>query len=100
VRFRVVFSHAAKADLAAITHHIAIDSPAAALRLFGLIKDRCNSLDQLPDRGKPMVIDGKTLRHLFVEAYVIRYQVVATQVQIIRIADGRRNLAALWDNET
>jgi toxin ParE1/3/4 len=92
----VELSKAAKSDLIEITQQIALDNPVAALKIFSSVKDRCASLNQLPERGKQVVFNGQTLRHVFVGNYIIRYQIKDKAVQIIRIVDGRRDQSAMW----
>jgi plasmid stabilization system protein ParE len=61
VRYVVEISEAAKADLRTITQQIALENPSAALKVFHLIKDRCDALDLLPDRGKAIRFNGELL---------------------------------------
>jgi plasmid stabilization system protein ParE len=59
VRYVVELSKAAKSDLIEITQQIALDNPSAALKLFNLVKVRCASLDQLPERGKQVFFKAR-----------------------------------------
>ena len=95
---KVELSEVAKTELKAIVDHISESNPSAALRIFYLIRNRCASLDLLPDRGKAVMFEGQTFRHAFVKNYIIRYRVLEESVQILRIVDGRRDLSALWDD--
>jgi toxin ParE1/3/4 len=97
VRYVVELSKAAKSDLIEITQQIALDNPSAALKLFNLVKVRCASLDQLPERGKRVLFNGQSFRHVFVGNYIIRYQIVEKTVLVIRIVDGRRDQSEVWD---
>lgn len=93
-------SRAAGEDLGEIIFTINEHNPAAATRLFYAIKERCASLTQFPESGKPVVNESENVRQLNFRMYVIRYQIVENKVQILRIVDGRRNLTDIWDEST
>lgn len=83
---QVVWSRRALADLAAIRAYIDQFSPLAAQRMALRLKAAADSLDRFPDRGRPV---APSIRELTViNPYIIRYQVLADRVGIIRIRHG------------
>jgi toxin ParE1/3/4 len=100
MKYTVEISQAAGDDLAGITMQIAEVNPTAAIRVFYLLKERCGSLDQFPERGKSVASAGQGVRHVFAGKFIIRYRVNGNLVQILRIVDGRRNLPEIWNETT
>jgi toxin ParE1/3/4 len=92
-------SRQARADLDAIWEYVVTESgnEAAADRLIDSLTARFHLLTSHPRIGRARDDDlGAGLRSFPVGNYVIVYQIVGGDVQILRIAHGRRNLAALF----
>jgi toxin ParE1/3/4 len=79
----VILSPEAIADLQSIRTYIATDNPDAAARVAVRIVAACDSLDFMPNRGRPGAEQGT--RELPVRPYVIVYRVKPEGVEIIRI---------------
>lgn len=79
---KVIFSPRAEADIEAIGDFIALDDRRTAERFVALLRDRCHSLAEFPDRGVPY---GKGLRALVAGSYLIFYQVRSIEDQPVVI---------------
>jgi toxin ParE1/3/4 len=90
---RLIVSPTAQADLERLHDFLADQSPAAARRALDALMRAIQSLDELPDRGRPSRPPGT--RELIVpfgrSAYVLRYLhfTEAEEVVILRIWHGR-----------
>ncbi|HEX3882440.1 MAG TPA: type II toxin-antitoxin system RelE/ParE family toxin [Stellaceae bacterium] len=72
-------------DLERIVDRIERENPAAAQRVAQLIYERCDSLSDLPNRGRLGRIDG-TRELIFAPLpYIVVYRVRAEIVEIARI---------------
>jgi len=97
MRCTVFMLQEAEFDLEAIFQYI-LDSgnPAAAKDMIRLIRNACDSLSQMPDRGHvpPELArtDNYEYRQIIVESYRTIYQVVESNVFIFGIIHGRRNV--------
>jgi toxin ParE1/3/4 len=86
VTHKVAFRPHAVADLERIYDFIARDSPANAFAYTGRIRKHCESLSEMPHRGRPRDDLGPGIRTLsFERRAVIAYQVDAPVVRILRI---------------
>ena len=98
---RARLTRRASRDLASIWHWVRKDSGRSRaqtiLRAFATATDR---LVDLPELGTARPHYGEGLRCLVVRPYLIFYRKEAGGVTIVRIIDGRRDLEALFDNET
>jgi len=71
-------------DLSSIRAFLAERNPAAADRVGRRLVEACDSLDRLPNRGKPgLVADTREITSVW--PYVIVYRVLAAEVQILRV---------------
>ena len=90
---RVVVRASAEADLDDIAAWIAQDSPAAATRMVGSIRDRINLLetDELAHMGRPGLVQGT--RELVEYPYIIVYRVDddVGEVVVLSIVHGARD---------
>ena len=83
----VVWSRRALSDLSAIRAYIHQSRPLAAQRMALRLRAAAESLNENPDRGRPVGPVG--IRELTVIwPYIIRYRVRSKAVQIIRIKHG------------
>src|SRR5262245_27005229 len=62
--FKVVLRPQAEADLESIYHHVEKDSPARAIKYIRRLRERCDSLRYLPERGRPRddILPGLRIR--------------------------------------
>lgn len=101
--YRVVFTDAALQDLDEIADYISnLHSARQALHVVREIRKRVETLKVFPDRGThlPELVDlgaGGTLdyRQLHLPPYRIVYFVTGRVVNIMLVADGRRDMPAL-----
>ena len=98
--FQVVITEDAEKDLEGIVSYIAkYDSPRAAQHILGRILEIADSLSAAPTRGTlPKELRGlgdQDFRQIFFKPYRLIYRLVAGQVVIYVIADGRRNMQSL-----
>ena len=90
---KLFVSAAAAADIERAHGFIAVKSPAAAQRVVTVLSDAIQSLQSLPERGRPSLQGGS--RELVVPfgktAFVVRYAYFAQaeEIVIVRIWDGR-----------
>ena len=87
----------AEHDLEAIFRYIlGTGNPGAAKDMIRLIRQACESLSQMPERGyAPSELagtDNYEYRQIIVKPYRIIYQVVESIVFIFGITHGRRNV--------
>jgi len=90
---KLIISRAAAADIERLRQFLARADPAAGQRAIAVLTKAIQSLDALPDRGRPSPLAGT--RELIVpfgsSAYVLRYAHDAQreEVVILRIWHGR-----------
>ena len=87
---RVTVSPAARRDLIGIRDYITdeLANPDAAARILKLLRDSIESLQDMPERGKPLdaVLSVHTdYRFLVCENYRIFYLCEGDQVEVVRI---------------
>ena len=93
---RVVIAEEAEIDLEDIADRIAVDSPVRALSFIRELRASRNGLADQPQawtlvRG----YEGRQVRRRVHGAYLIFFQVEATQVVVIRILHGACDFAAI-----
>lgn len=79
----VLIPPAVAAEIEAIGDFIARDNPTAARGLMQRLYERCLSLDQFPERGRPY---GVTYRALNEGRYVIVYRVETNPRRVVVVA--------------
>lgn len=90
---RVIFTHAARQDLLDIWLFIAENnSEAVADRIYDQIADSCKRLAEYPELGRSRPEIAEDARSLLVERWLVLYQIMGTNVQVVRIIDGARDL--------
>lgn len=99
---RVTFLSTAVWDLANIRAYIAADDPAAAQRVGERLNEIINGLTKLPSLGKPGRVFGT--RELVTPkigktAYVVVYRAKASQIEILRVLPGMRDIEQILDEE-
>ena len=86
----------AEDDLDSIHEYIAYDNWDAAERIIADISRAIDTLTENPDLGRVREdLTQKPVRFFFVKHFVIAYHADATALNIVRILDGRRDIAAL-----
>jgi len=86
---QVIWSPAALREIEHIYRYIAPSNPRAAEHMVREILAAGDSLENFPNRGRP--VPGSQLREMtLVYPYVIRYRIAADHVRILRVRHGRR----------
>jgi toxin ParE1/3/4 len=94
---KVRLSPKADAELTAIAEYIAHDSPLRAKKVVDEVRQRCGELKTLPLRGRKRPEFAPGVRSFVVRPFVVFYAVAASgDVEILRIIDGRRDLATVY----
>ena len=84
------FSRDALADLRTIRSYIGEHNPAAASRVTVQIVAACDSLEHLPERGRPGLVAG-TRELTLIWPYIIVYRVSGETVEIVRVWHGAQD---------
>ena len=100
MRYRVELTRSALRDLEDIALYIAAQiSASAADRLLAGILDIIDTLETMPERGRPVPelsdYGYQSIRERFFKPYRIIYRMDDSNVRIMLIADGRRGLQQL-----
>ena len=98
--FEVRFTDGAIRDLENIHDHIAESDPAArAALVLGKLRDICDSLANVPERGvypaELLDLGIREYRQVVSKPYRVIYRIVGRQVMIHLVADGRRDMRSL-----
>jgi len=80
----VVLSPEALTDLIEIRSYIGDQNPLAASRIAVQLLAACDSLEHLPERGRPGVVPG-TRELPIIAPYVIVYRITEATVDVLRI---------------
>ncbi len=99
-RYEVLLTHGAEQDLESIHDYIAeFDSLANASKVLARLMEVVEGLAQLPERGsypKELVALGiKEYRQTSFKPYRVIYRVLAGQIVIYLIVDGRRDIQSV-----
>lgn len=93
----VIWTDSAWNDLQEIADYIAKDSAHYAAAFVREARDAARSLTTLSERGRVVPeMNDPTIRELFVRSYRLIYQVKISQVTIIGLIHGARDLQKLW----
>jgi toxin ParE1/3/4 len=93
-RLPVTRSSRAEEDLIEIWLYVAHDSPAAADRLLDRIDARLQQLSTMPMSGPARDDLSPGVRHLVIGNFLAFYRVGETEVVVMRVMHGRRDIAA------
>lgn len=101
-RFEVALTLGAESDLEEIHHHLAEHrSLEDADALLDAFLDKLATLERYPLRGSvPQELDALGIhefRQLLLDPYRLIYRVIGSNVFILLIADGRRDMQALLE---
>ncbi|MBY5317933.1 type II toxin-antitoxin system RelE/ParE family toxin [Rhizobium leguminosarum] len=92
VALKVVFRPRAEKDLLDIYAFIAADNSMAAMEFIRRLRQICQGLEDMPERGAPREDFAPGVRILVFERRVtIAYRVVKDRVQILRLFYAGRN---------
>lgn len=92
----IVWSKLAHKDIDQIHEYISKDSHFYARKTIEQIIDRVESLEEFPESGRVVPeFDNKVIRELIDHNYRIVYRYLHTQVTILRIHHGARDLSHL-----
>ena len=94
----VRITRAARNDLLAIGDWLSERHPAAARSTLETLKQRLNMLSQNPEMGRKRFDIAPELHALVVRPYLILYRLEEDTLNVVRIIDGRRDLAKLFGN--
>ena len=89
-RMPIDFSPEALSDLSAIRAHIGSQNLTAASRVTVQIVAACDSLEHLPERGRPGLVAG-TRELTLIWPYVVVYRIAGDSVEIVRIWHGAQD---------
>jgi addiction module RelE/StbE family toxin len=94
---RIVWTHRAITHLQEIATYIRAENPSAARRIHQQIRRATRRLVRYPRSGRMVPeIESEQVRELIVGHYRIIYEVTETQVEILAIVHGTRDLPSLW----
>jgi addiction module RelE/StbE family toxin len=85
---QVVWTDSALADLDRIGAYIEAFSPQAAQRMAQRLFAVASSLEQHPDRGRPILGERREL--VIVTPYLLRYRIMGDLVFVLEIRHGAR----------
>lgn len=99
---RVSMARSVERDLDEIYDHIAREaSPSRAEKVFERLREQIHSLAIHPERGswppELLALGVRDFRQLVVRPWRIFYRVVGDQVNVLLIADSRRDLKTLLE---
>lgn len=92
---RLVRSRRARQDLIDIWTFVAADSPVAADRLLDRVDAACQRLLDHPASGAAREDIRPGMRHLVIGPYLVLYRIAGTDIQVVRVVHGRRDLGRL-----
>jgi addiction module RelE/StbE family toxin len=94
--YRVYIPSSAIKDIQEIVDYISEDNPSVALGILDKIENRINSLKEYPERGRvvPELLNHNIIDyHELIETpWRIIYKIVGTDIFVLTIIDGRRNV--------
>jgi toxin ParE1/3/4 len=88
---KLVFSRSAVDDLIRLREFIAKHSPSAAQRISERLRGAILGLVQNPQIGRPVPDIPGEIRELIFGKYVVRYEVRAKILYVLRIWHGKEN---------
>lgn len=93
---QLVRTRRARQDLIDVWLSIAEDDPDAADRALDRIDAVCQLLAEYPAMGPSRDDIRPGLRYFAISPHLILYRTTATDLQIVRVIDGRRNLFRIF----
>ena len=103
MKYSIRLTDDAKQDIESIACYIAQnDDPRNAKNLVARLKRTIKSLDMFPERGaypeEMLLLDIRAIREVYDGPDRIFYRIVGKVVQVLAVADGRRDLQAFLTN--
>jgi toxin ParE1/3/4 len=103
MKYSIRITEDAKQDIESIAFYIVQnDDPRKAKNLVAKLKAEMMRLDTFPERGaypeELLLLDIREVREVYYGPYRIFYRIVGRVVQILAVADGRRDLQAFLVN--
>lgn len=89
-------SPSAIADLREISDYFMFRNVEAGERLFAEFNRKCRNLVAFPRIGRSYSHIAEGLRGLSLQNYILIYQVLGEDIEILRIVDGRQDLRSLF----
>lgn len=103
MKTKVLWTPQAREDLLDIYVSIGLDNPAAAERVFSVLKERARELGQTPRMGMRRPEIAPSARALVEGSYLILYETQPdaddepiVSVEIVRVVHGHRDLSRLF----
>jgi plasmid stabilization system protein ParE len=97
---QVIWSFEAAADLEALAEFVGRDSPSYAAAFVQEILQASHSLKEFSARGRIVPeMDDPRIRELFVRGYRLIYDMGGSQIIILGVIHGKRDLRGLWEEE-
>ena len=103
MKYSIRLTDDAKQDIESIAFYIAKnDDPRKAKNLVAKLKATIESLQTFPERGgwseELLLLEIREIREVYYGPYRIFYRVTGKVVQVLAVADGRRDLQAFLVN--
>lgn len=91
----VIWSEPAKVDLRSLHDFIALDSPYYAKKVVQEIREKTDSLNDLPKMGKKVPeVNDEVIRELSLYSYRIIYEVKPQQAEVLAVIHKRQDFRA------
>jgi toxin ParE1/3/4 len=98
--WKVKWARPAVEDLEQIADYIALDSKYYAAAFVREIRDAARSLRQVARRGRVVPeLSDPTVRELLIGNYRLLYQLRKSEVLVLALIHGARDLGSLWNNQ-
>lgn len=94
-RLGLRYTPEARLDLIEIGDRLPDHTPRAAERVLDRIAERCRQLVGFPNLGRPRPTVAPEARSIGMERYLIFYRLTESEVVIVRVVDGRRDLSSM-----
>ncbi len=91
------FSELAVQDINEICEFIGQTNVKAASKLFDAIRKKCKLVSGFPNMGKDYSWIESDLRGFIVDDYIVFYYPREDGIDIVRVASGKRDLKALFE---
>jgi toxin ParE1/3/4 len=96
---RYIISPSASKDLNEISNYFFAHNIQAGEKLFLEFNKKCQKLTQFPKMGRSYAHVRPNLRGLPLQGYIIIYQVLENEVEILRVVHGSQDLELLLSEE-
>ncbi|WP_072620124.1 type II toxin-antitoxin system RelE/ParE family toxin [Spirulina major] len=97
---RYVIAPSASRDLQEIADYYLMHNVEAGEQLFQAFTEKCQQVARFPYSGRRYSHIRADLRGLTVSSYIMLYRVTAEVVEVVRFVNGRRNMEALFENDS